>query len=85
MYGERERRAVYERLNDQGESADVDFILLGCPHASLDQIARAARALEGKKLNPGTELWIMTPRALRSRRGPQRIHRDHPAKRAAGC
>ncbi len=66
MYGERERRAVYERLNDQGESADVDFILLGCPHASLDQIARAARALDGKKLNPGTELWMMTPRALRT-------------------
>ncbi|GLW09302.1 hypothetical protein Misp01_44310 [Microtetraspora sp. NBRC 13810] len=65
-YGERERRAVYETLNNQGESADVDFVLLGCPHASLDQIARAARALEGRRLHPGTELWIMTPRALRS-------------------
>ncbi|MCG5219296.1 aconitase X catalytic domain-containing protein [Streptosporangium sp. KLBMP 9127] len=66
VYGERERRAVYETLNNQGESTDVDFILLGCPHASLDQIARAAQALEGRKLNPGTELWLMTPRALRS-------------------
>jgi predicted aconitase len=65
VYGERERRAVYETLNNQGQSADVDFILLGCPHASLDQIAAAARALDGKKLNPGTELWIMAPRALR--------------------
>lgn len=66
VYGQRERRAVYETLNNQGDSTDVDFILLGCPHASLDQIARAARALDGKKLNSGTELWIMTPRALRS-------------------
>ena len=41
VYGGR-ARAVYERLNDQGDSADVDFVLLGCPHASLDQIARAA-------------------------------------------
>jgi hypothetical protein len=65
-YGPRERRLMYEKLNSQGESADVDFILLGCPHASLDQVARAARALEGRKLNPGTELWIMTPRALRT-------------------
>ncbi|WP_412517219.1 aconitase X catalytic domain-containing protein [Actinomadura madurae] len=65
VYGERERREVYRSLNDQGESADVDFILLGCPHASLDQIARTARALDGRKLNAGTELWMMTPRALR--------------------
>lgn len=66
VYSEQERRQVYETLNNQGTSTDVDFVLLGCPHASLDQLARAARALEGKKLNPGTELWMMTPRALRS-------------------
>jgi predicted aconitase len=65
-YGERERRAVYETLNNQGQCTDVDFVLLGCPHASLDQIARAARALEGRRLAPGAELWIMTPRALRA-------------------
>lgn len=62
-YGPRERRATYETLNSQGKSTDVDFVLLGCPHASIDQLARAARALDGKKLK--AELWIMTPRALR--------------------
>src|SRR5690606_1581921 len=66
VYGERERRRVYEALNGQGESSDVDFVLLGCPHASLDQIATVARLLEGRRLNPGTELWIMAPRALRT-------------------
>ncbi|WP_395104187.1 aconitase X [Actinomadura sp. SCN-SB] len=66
VYGERERREIYERLNDQGRSTDVDFVLLGCPHASLDQIARTARALDGRRLSPGTELWIMAPRALRA-------------------
>jgi predicted aconitase len=64
-YGQRERRAVYENLNSQGSRADVDFVLLGCPHASIDQIARAAKALEGRRLNSGTELWIMAPRALK--------------------
>jgi predicted aconitase len=64
VYGERERREVYRRLNDQGDSTDVDFILLGCPHASLDQLASTARALDGKKLK--AELWIMAPRALRA-------------------
>jgi predicted aconitase len=65
-YGERERQAVYEALNSQGESDVVDFILLGCPHASLDQISRIAAALEGKRLHSDTEMWIMTPRALRT-------------------
>ncbi len=66
VYGEAERRAVYEALNDQGSSTDVDFVLLGCPHASLDQIAEIAFLLEGRTLHADTELWIMTPRALRT-------------------
>ena len=63
-YGPAERRAMYERLNDRGTTSDVDFVLLGCPHASLDQIRDAARALDGRRLHSETELWIMTPRAL---------------------
>ena len=64
VYGSRERRSVYETLNSQGNRTDVDFVLLGCPHASLDQLAAVARALDGRTLR--TELWIMTPRALRT-------------------
>ncbi|MEU0467465.1 aconitase X catalytic domain-containing protein [Amycolatopsis sp. NPDC006131] len=66
VYGPRERRAIYEKLNDQGRSTDVDFVLLGCPHASIDQIRAAARALDGKSLHSGTQLWIMAPRALKA-------------------
>ncbi|GAA4668126.1 aconitase X catalytic domain-containing protein [Amycolatopsis dongchuanensis] len=62
-YGQRERQAVYDDLNSQGDNTDVDFVLLGCPHASIDQIWRAARALEGRKLK--AQLWIMVPRALK--------------------
>jgi predicted aconitase len=64
-YGADQRRAVYEDLNSQGTSTDVDFVLLGCPHASVDQIRQAARALDGRRLSPGTELWLMVPRALK--------------------
>jgi predicted aconitase len=66
VYGERERRAVYEDLNSQGSDPDVDFVLLGCPHASLDQVRETARLLEGRKLHSGTQLWLMLPRALRT-------------------
>lgn len=65
-YGDRERRHVYESLNSQGDSTDVDFVLLGCPHASIDQVRAAARALEGRRLHSATQLWIMVPRALRA-------------------
>ncbi|MDD7921493.1 aconitase X catalytic domain-containing protein [Actinomycetospora callitridis] len=64
VFGEAEKRAAYERLNDQGSDTDVDFVLLGCPHASLDQIHDVARALDGRRLADGTQLWIMAPRAL---------------------
>lgn len=66
VYGDAERRWVYETLNAQGTSEDVDFILLGCPHASLDQLAEIAYLLDGKRLHEGTKLWVMTPRALRT-------------------
>jgi predicted aconitase len=64
-YGPAERRAVYDELNSQGTSSDVDFILLGCPHASVEQIRRAAKALQGRRLSESTELWLMVPRALK--------------------
>lgn len=65
-YGDAERRWAYETLNAQGDSEDVDFILLGCPHASLDQIAQVAHLLEGRRLHENTDLWVMTPGALRT-------------------
>jgi predicted aconitase len=65
VYGPAQRQAVYDTLNAQGTSPDVDFVLLGCPHASVDQVRRAAAALDGRRLSPGTELWLMLPRALK--------------------
>ena len=64
-YGKRERKIAYERLNSSAKDRDVDFIMLGCPHDSIEQVWQAARLLEGKRLHSGTELWIHTPRALR--------------------
>ena len=65
VYGPAQRSLVYRTLNSQGTNADVDFVLLGCPHASVDQVRRAAAALDGRSLSSGAELWLMLPRALK--------------------
>jgi predicted aconitase len=65
-YGPAERAGVYADLNSQGSREDVDFVLLGCPHASLDQVRQAAKALAGRRLASGTQLWMMVPRALKA-------------------
>jgi predicted aconitase len=65
QYGKSERRLAYENLNSSAKDRHVDFIMLGCPHDSIEQIWQAARLLEGKRLHSGTELWIHTPRAIR--------------------
>ena len=65
VYGPAQRSLVYRTLNSQGHSQDVDFVLLGCPHASVDQIRQAAELLDGKRLSSSTELWIMAPRSLK--------------------
>ena len=65
-YGSEERAAVYERLNSIGESRDVDYVMLGCPHYSLDQLAEAARLLEGRRVHENCALWIFTSRAVKA-------------------
>jgi predicted aconitase len=64
-YGAAERRYVYERINLTGRSRDVDFVMLGCPHYSIEQIWEACRLLEGKRVHENTSLWIFTPRAIK--------------------
>jgi predicted aconitase len=65
-YGKAEQRSVYDRLNANGRDTDVDFVMLGCPHAALEQLREAARLLEGKKVSANCALWIFTSRAVKS-------------------
>jgi hypothetical protein len=64
-YGAAERRATYENLNANGKSTDVDYVMLGCPHAALTQIKEACRLLDGRKISPNCRLWIFTSRAVK--------------------
>ncbi|MFX0106837.1 MAG: aconitase X [Candidatus Hodarchaeota archaeon] len=42
------------------ESAEIDFISVGCPHASIADIAKIAEMLDGKKVTEGKTVWITT-------------------------
>jgi predicted aconitase len=61
VYGPRERREAYERLNHSSSDA-VDIVVLGCPHYSLERISAVAQLLEGKVVSDNTQLYIMTCR-----------------------
>ncbi|MCL6429361.1 MAG: aconitase X catalytic domain-containing protein [Anaerolineae bacterium] len=52
-------RPAYEALN--GTEDYVDLVSVGCPHASLGELAQVARLLRGRRTK--VELWITTARA----------------------
>jgi predicted aconitase len=64
-YGAKEKRIAYDILNSAGVNTNVDFIMLGCPHYSLEQVAIVADLLRDKKINSGVTFWIFMPGALR--------------------
>jgi predicted aconitase len=64
QYGAAERRRVYEMLNANGRDPNVDYVMLGCPHASIEQFRQVARLLNGKTIK--THLWMFTSRAVKT-------------------
>lgn len=66
VFGPREFTQTVERLNVTAPgTAEVDFVMIGCPHASLSQVREVARMLEGRRISESTVLWVFTPGALR--------------------
>jgi predicted aconitase len=64
-YGPAERAAVFESLSSTATDTRVDLVMIGCPHATLQQIRDVCRLLDGKKVHNETSLWVFTPRAIR--------------------
>ena len=78
-YGKVEQRRTYEILNARGKDPNVDYVMLGCPHYSLDQIKDVCGLLEGKRISENCRLWIFTSRAVRTvadREGYTKLIRD---------
>lgn len=79
VYDAAARRKVYDTLNANGKDPNVDYVMLGCPHAALEQIEEACRLLAGRKISPNCRLWIFTSRGVRQqadRAGLTNIIRD---------
>jgi predicted aconitase len=64
-YGAAERQLAYERVNSTGRDTQVDFVMLGCPHYSIEQIWEACQLLEGQRVHANCSLWIFTPSAIK--------------------
>jgi predicted aconitase len=65
-YGKAERRRTYQELNSKASDPNVDFVMLGCPHAALEQLREIAALLEGKRISSHCNLWVFTSRAVKA-------------------
>jgi predicted aconitase len=63
VYDAAARRRMHAALNANGSIEDVDFVMLGCPHAAIEQMREAAALLDGRRV--AAKLWIFTSRAVR--------------------
>lgn len=64
-FGEKELRESMEQLS-RAKVKEVDIVSLGCPHASITELRAIARLISGKKIKPGVELWVATPRVVKT-------------------
>jgi predicted aconitase len=74
-------QAAYDAINDDTEY--IDFVCIGCPHASIKEISQIAKLLEGKKISPTTEFWVAASRPakqLADSRGYTKIIEDAGGK-----
>ena len=59
-FGQKELEETYAKLSP---AKDPDLIVIGCPHASLKEIALVASLVDGKKLKK--PLWVCTSRVMK--------------------
>lgn len=63
--GPRELEQGYQNLTC-GKSRNVDYVALGCPHCSLDQVRQITGLLGDRKVKEGVTLWVHTNMAVKA-------------------
>ncbi|HID78278.1 MAG TPA: DUF521 domain-containing protein [Planctomycetaceae bacterium] len=77
-FGPSQLRATYGQLRTQ-TARQIDTVILGCPHASLQEVAHIALGLQGRRIAAGVRLWIAMAhptRAAAERLGYARLIRQ---------
>ncbi|MFH1447939.1 MAG: aconitase X catalytic domain-containing protein [Candidatus Micrarchaeota archaeon] len=75
------RRDIEDALGALTDGKDPDFVSLGCPHCSIDEVEKIALLLKGKKVN--IETWITLSREVKreaDRKGYIKMIRDAGAR-----
>jgi predicted aconitase len=62
--GDCEIKEAYAKLS-RGGAKEVDWVILGCPHYSIKQLARVANMLGRKKIHKDVKLSVCTAPAVR--------------------
>jgi predicted aconitase len=55
---------VFAQFSKRGDRT-IDHVMIGCPHASLSELAEIADMLDGKKVHVNLNCWICTSFAVR--------------------
>ncbi|MFS0862009.1 aconitase X [Fredinandcohnia sp. 179-A 10B2 NHS] len=63
VFTEAEKQKAVAEL-DKEPTDHVDWIQIGCPNASVEEIKAVAEALEGKVVHPDVTLWVTTSQAM---------------------
>lgn len=63
-FGELEKRETTEHLNREKQGS-LDWVVIGCPHVSNDEVKQIALGLQGKQVNPAVKMWILCPAMVR--------------------
>ena len=58
-----EEAQLKEAVDFLNDDTEVDFVSIGCPHCSINEIAEIAKLLKGKKVTK--ETWITTARPMK--------------------
>jgi len=64
-YGTEQRKETYEKLN-HSDRDNVDIVVLGCPHYTLERVRAVANMLEGKRVHENTVLYVTTCRMIKA-------------------
>ncbi|MHA1214033.1 MAG: aconitase X [Candidatus Hodarchaeales archaeon] len=53
---------IKQSIRELNDEIEIDFISIGCPHASLKELEYVANKLKGKEINKHKEMWVTTSR-----------------------